>query len=411
MYSKKCHFNPLWVENPLFSPWVEEVSKDDTKAYFKLCKKCIDIASMRVSAQKSRMKSKLHNRISQSRQNPSAIRNFFGKKQDEKADEAAANVTSSASVASTSTAPQRSEVAAVVSDAALHAVVLWALKLVMSHYSFSSSSDVGMLFPRMFPDNQIAKTFLCGATKCAYLVCFGLSTYFHDLLVEKVRSAECYTISFDECMNPVSQNEQMDFIVRYWDNDSGQVSVRYFESQFLGHARASDLLNNFKEGTQQLEPKRLLQVSMGGPNVNWKFFSDLQQESKTQDLPELLNIGSCGFHTVHRSLQKGANVTGWKIGNLLRSLWQLFHDTPAKREDFTTIRGSKLYPLQFCQHRWVEDAKVAERALQMWPNVEKFVASFKGPRKAPSTASFASVKAACEDPLSVAKLQFFISVA
>ncbi|XP_076050486.1 uncharacterized protein LOC143031022 isoform X3 [Oratosquilla oratoria] len=105
MASKKCHFNPLWVEDPLFSAWVKEDPKDDTKAYCKLCKKRFDIANMGVSALRSHMKSNLHNRISQSRQNPSAIRNFFGKKQDEKADDAAANVTSSAPVASTSTAP------------------------------------------------------------------------------------------------------------------------------------------------------------------------------------------------------------------------------------------------------------------------------------------------------------------
>ena len=55
--------------------------------------------------------------------------------------------------------------------------------------------------------------------------------------------------------------------------------------------------------------------------------------------------------------------------------------------------------------------KVAERAVQIWPNVEKFVASFEDPKKASSTASFVTVKAACEDPLTTTKLEFFISVA
>ena len=46
------------------------------------------------------------------------------------------------------------------------------------------------------------------------------------------------SVSFDECMNNISQNEQMDFIVRYWDSDTGQDSVRYIGSEFLG--RSSD---------------------------------------------------------------------------------------------------------------------------------------------------------------------------
>ena len=31
---------------------------------------------------------------------------------------------------------------------------------------------------------------------------------------------------------------------------------------------------------------------MDGPSVNWKFYTDLARERKTQELPELLNISS-----------------------------------------------------------------------------------------------------------------------
>ena len=80
-------------------------------------------------------------------------------------------------------------------------------------------------------------------------VVFGLGPYFHDLLVDKIRSVTCYSVSFDESMNKISQNEQMDFIIRYWDNDINQVAVRYLCSEFLGHATAADLLRHFKQGT------------------------------------------------------------------------------------------------------------------------------------------------------------------
>ena len=59
--------------------------------------------------------------------------------------------------------------------------------------------------------------------------------------------APCYSVSFDKCMNKISQNEQIDFIVRYWDSDTGQVIVRYLGSEFLG--RSSDAFQrwyNFK---------------------------------------------------------------------------------------------------------------------------------------------------------------------
>ena len=48
----------------------------------------------------------------------------------------------------------------------------------------------------------------------------------------------------------------------------------------------------------------------------------------------------------------------------------------------------------------------------MWPNIQKYVSSFRAtPKKAPQTASYTTIKEACEDPLTVTKLEFFISVA
>ena len=102
--------------------------------------------------------------------------------------------------------------------------------------------------------------------------------------------------------------------------------------------------------------------------------------------------------------------SGWKLGHLMRSLWQLFHDTPARRENFVKLTGSTVFPLKLCRHRWVEDVVVAEWAHQMWPNIKKYVSSFRAPpKKAPQTASYATIKEACA--LTVTKLEFFISVA
>ena len=48
----------------------------------------------------------------------------------------------------------------------------------------------------------------------------------------------------------------------------------------------------------------------------------------------------------------------------------------------------------------------------MWPNIKKYVLSFRAtPKKALQTASFATINEACEDPLTVTQLEFFIYVA
>ena len=37
------------------------------------------------------------------------------------------------------------------------------------------------------------------------------------------------------------------------------------------------------------------------------------------------------------------------------------------------ITKSNVFMLQFCSSSWVEDALVAERAVEIWPNVVKYV--------------------------------------
>ena len=58
---------------------------------------------------------------------------------------------------------------------------------------------------------------------------------------------------------------------------------------------------------------------------------------------------------------------------LLKSLHSLFNETPARREDYTKIIESEVFPQQFCGHKWLEDKKVAERALEIWPNITAYV--------------------------------------
>ena len=58
---------------------------------------------------------------------------------------------------------------------------------------------------------------------------------------------------------------------------------------------------------------------------------------------------------------------------LFRALWYLLHDSPATLEDFQCITKSNVFMLQFCSARWVEDVRVAERVIETWPNVVKYV--------------------------------------
>ena len=55
----------------------------------------------------------------------------------------------------------------------------------------------------------------------------------------------------------------MDFFVKYFNKD--RVVCRYLTSKVLGHTCAEDLKREFEEGIQELDMKKMVQVSMDGP--------------------------------------------------------------------------------------------------------------------------------------------------
>ena len=52
----------------------------------------------------------------------------------------------------------------------------------------------------------------------------------------------------------------------------------------MGHATAADMLTHFKNGMALLHPSSLVQISMDGSKVNWKFHHNLFQERKGKEL-------------------------------------------------------------------------------------------------------------------------------
>ena len=113
----------------------------------------------------------------------------------------------------------------------------------MSHFFYNSSQDIGDVFRAMFPDSKIAQQWSCGAIKLSYLITFGIAPYFKELLLAELTEVPCFVLSFDESFNPELQQEQMDFVVRYFAQ--GMVKTRYLTSAFLGHTRAEDLKAKF----------------------------------------------------------------------------------------------------------------------------------------------------------------------
>ena len=63
--------------------------------------------------------------------------------------------------------------------------------------------------------------------------------------------------------------------------------------------------------------------------------------------------------------------------------------------------------------RWVEDKKVSDRIIEIWPSIVKIVNHWSKltPSKQPKCKSYEVLKEAVKDPLVVANLNFFTFLA
>ena len=86
---------------------------------------------------------------------------------------------------------------------------------------------------------------------------------------------------------------------------------------------------------------------MDGPIVNLKLLKMIQTERSENKQHQLIGIGSCGLHTIHNSFKTGAQSTDWELKKTLKGSYQVFHDTPAMREDLVSVTNIDRYPLSF----------------------------------------------------------------
>ena len=169
-----------------------------------------------------------------------------------------------------------------------------------------------------------------GPEKLRYSVSSGPGPFFKNILMENIRkSLHLSFISFDETLNEAKQSSELDFLVRYFDMLEIKVSTSYVTSVFLDHLRHTDLYNSFTSMMDELSEDKLVQLSMDGPSVNIKLLQVVQDDRKDKGLPHLLDIGTCGLHTLYGSFKMGIEKSEWEMKSLMKASFNMLHDSPA----------------------------------------------------------------------------------
>ncbi|KAJ8884166.1 hypothetical protein PR048_016023 [Dryococelus australis] len=247
------------------------------------------------------------------------------------------------------TRPTRGMKTFLLNDRVMEAEILCCIQCAMTHRS------------------EIASKLQLQRDKIGYCITFGLALYFRDE-VSKMLEGKHMVIGFDESLNKVSQKQQMNITVRFWDSKYDGLVTRYHTSVFLGRSTASHLLTAFKSGIINLFVSNVIQVSMDMPNVNFKLLRELKNDislSSPEQLPEI-------------------------------------------RALYTSFTVSEIFPKKCCAIIWVENSSVAQGALEIFSNIIIFVKEVEKDRKLMPLCGIYKIVAESMLP---AKLAFFKALA
>ena len=147
-----------------------------------------------------------------------------------------------------------------MAEAVIDAEMLWMLDVISNNYSQNSCQIKSELFTAMFKDSKIAQSFLCGSTKCEYVVNFGLAPFFKSLWAEALLDELHYACCFDESYNSVIKKGQMDIHVQYWGNTANTAFTQYWSSDFLDKAFVNDVHSKFESCSRDLKGSKLIKA-------------------------------------------------------------------------------------------------------------------------------------------------------
>ena len=162
-----------------------------------------------------------------------------------------------------------------------------------------------------------------------------------------------------------------------------------------------------------LEKGKFLHLSMDGPKTNWNVLQLVDDALESGGFTRTLNIGSCTLHILHGAFGTGILYTEWKLGKLMKAMFKILDESPARRDVYLREGSSGKFPIKFCDTRWIEDEPVANRALEVWPSIVATVKHYEGLCKSarPQNKSYQTLVANHLDLLVPAKLHFFAFLA
>ena len=153
------------------------------------------------------------------------------------------------------------------------------------------------------------------------------------------------------------------------DGEKDVAQSVYYGPRFILRPNVVNVKEELLNASKGLDMGTFLHLGMDGPSANWHVLSLINDHQVANDFQKTLDISSCSLPILHGAFQTGIMKPGWEIGKILKALYKIFNESPARHDVYLHEGTSEVFPMKFCSTRWTEDQPVADRALEVWSSV------------------------------------------
>ena len=118
-------------------------------------------------------------------------------------------------------------------------------------------------------------------------------------------------------------------------------------SEFHHRPNAENLVKSLSSALKHLDQQNLLQLTMDGLSVSWNVLDIICAKRKDIEFQQLLLIGSCSQHVLYGVFKNGVTITKWDLGKILKSMFFLFHESPARKVIYIIEGETVVFPLRY----------------------------------------------------------------
>ena len=207
----------------------------------------------------------------------------------------------------------------------------WATFVAKHNLAFLVSDHATKLFPKTFPDSDIAKKIKCGRTKTTAIVKEALAPHFHTKTIESM--SQPFSIMMDESNDKTNKSCML---VRILDQEIGDVRTRFLHMPIVDVGNAANLFDALKSSLSNngLDFTNAISFMSDTTNVMKGARSGVQKLIK--DEHPAIYVG-CICHLADLTIKAGLEELPIDIDQLFIDVFYHFYHSSKRKQEFTEL--------------------------------------------------------------------------